>query len=88
MSESNNDEFLKNLERSRSLYEKQWDVSVSTRALQTLREGKWNTPQLLPFTDDVKKMHIHLDKCRREYQDELTADPTKKTWSKLAILTL
>ncbi|XP_076011575.1 uncharacterized protein LOC143004514 [Genypterus blacodes] len=88
MAESDNEEFLKNLERSRSLYEKKWDVCVSSRALQTLEEGKWNTPQLLPFTEDVKKMHMHIENCRPEYQSRLKNDPQKKNWSKLANLTL
>ncbi|XP_028292074.1 uncharacterized protein LOC114455202 isoform X5 [Gouania willdenowi] len=57
-------------------------------ALQTLREAKWNTPSLLPFTEDVKMMHMHLDKCREEYQKTLKKDPNKRNWSKLATLTL
>ncbi|XP_067456263.1 uncharacterized protein [Thunnus thynnus] len=88
MAESDNEQFLKNLERSRGLYDKKWNVSVSSRALQTLREGTWNTPQLLPFTEDVKNMHMHLDSCREEYQSRLKNDPNKRNWSKLAILTL
>ena len=43
MAESDNEEFLDNLKRSRGLFEKKWDVCVSSHALQTLREGKWNT---------------------------------------------
>lgn len=88
MAESDNEEFLKNLERSRGLYQKKWDVCVSSRALQTLKEATWNTPQLLPFTEDVKNMHIYLEKCRGEYQRELQRDPSKKNWAKLANLTL
>ena len=59
-----------------------------SRALQTLEEGKWNTPQLLPFTEDVKKMHTHVDKCIQDYLSSLKGDPNKKNWSKLASLTL
>ncbi|XP_070820041.1 uncharacterized protein [Chaetodon trifascialis] len=88
MAESDNEDFLKNLERSRGLYEKKWDVCVSSRALQTLKEGKWNTPQLLPFTEDVKNMHLYLDKCRQEYRNRLESDQSKTNWSKLASLTL
>ncbi|XP_032363314.1 uncharacterized protein LOC116675982 [Etheostoma spectabile] len=43
MAESDNEEFLKNLERSRSIYEKKWDVCVSPCALQTLKEGRQTT---------------------------------------------
>ncbi|XP_029942329.1 uncharacterized protein LOC115384133 isoform X4 [Salarias fasciatus] len=58
------------------------------RALQTLRESKWNTPQLLPFTEDVKTMHRHLEKCREEYQEHLKNSPNKKNWTRLATVTL
>ena len=58
MAESDNEEFLNNPKKSRGLYEKKWDLCVSGLALQTLREGKWNTPQLLPFTEDIKKKCI------------------------------
>ncbi|KAM9477350.1 uncharacterized protein Hap1MRO34_010195 isoform 2-T2 [Clarias gariepinus] len=88
MEESDNEEFLKNLSRTRGLFEKKWDVCVSSRALQTLKEAKWNTPQLLPFTEDVKSMHIYLDKCREEYQKNLKNIPNKKYWSNLANVTL
>lgn len=53
-----------------------------------LSENKWNTPQLLPFTEDVKKMHMYLDQCREEYQNEVRNNPDKKNWSKLAKITL
>ncbi|XP_039672042.1 uncharacterized protein LOC120568538 [Perca fluviatilis] len=33
-------------------------------------------------------MHMHLDKCRPEYQNSLKKNPNKKNWSKLASLTL
>ncbi|KAM4577992.1 uncharacterized protein V3H82_012082 [Fundulus diaphanus] len=88
MSESDNEKFIENVRRTRSLFVKKWDVLVSSRALQNLKEGKWNTPQLLPFTDDVKKMHMYLNDCRKEYQCKLRENPDKKNWSKLANVTL
>lgn len=56
MSEHVDDQFLENIKRTRSLLEKKWDVCISSRVLRTLSEGKWNTPQLLPFTEDIIKM--------------------------------
>ncbi|XP_030019143.1 uncharacterized protein LOC115439448 [Sphaeramia orbicularis] len=88
MAGSDGEGFLKNVQKSHSLYEKKWDVCVSSRALQTLREAKWNTPHLVPFTEDVKAMHVHLDKCREEYKKTFENDPNKKNWSKLATLSL
>ncbi|KAG7509632.1 DNA polymerase epsilon catalytic subunit A [Solea senegalensis] len=77
-----------NLNRSRALFEKKSDVSVSCCALQTLKERKWNSSQVLPFTEDVKIMHMHLEKCREENQRNLKKNPNKKTWTKLATVTL
>ncbi|XP_054867654.1 uncharacterized protein LOC129349183 isoform X1 [Amphiprion ocellaris] len=88
MAESDNEGFINSLNRTRKLFEKKWDVSVSSGALQTLREGKWNTPQLLPFTEDVKIMHGHLEKCREHYQEHLKSNPNKKNWTRLATVTL
>ncbi|XP_029942327.1 uncharacterized protein LOC115384133 isoform X2 [Salarias fasciatus] len=88
MAESDNEEFLNNLKKTRTLLDKKWDVCVSSGALQTLRESKWNTPQLLPFTEDVKTMHRHLEKCREEYQEHLKNSPNKKNWTRLATVTL
>ncbi|XP_054873571.1 zinc finger MYM-type protein 4-like isoform X3 [Amphiprion ocellaris] len=88
MAESGNEEFLHNLNRTRGLFEKKWDVSVSSGAVQTLREGKWNTAQLLPLTEDVKIMHRHLEKCREDYQEQLKSNPNKKNWTGLATVTL
>ena len=88
MTESDNKEFLKNLERS-GRCEKKWDVHVLSRALkETLKEATRNTPQLLPFTEDVKNMHMYLEKCRGEYQRGLQNDPNTENWTKLANLTL
>jgi len=68
------------------LYEKKWDVCVSSHALQTLKEAKWNTPQLLSLIEDVKNMH--LDKCRPEYRCRMEDEPNKRNLSRLANLTL
>lgn len=82
------EQFIDNVRRTRNLLEKKWDVLVSSRALQNLKEAKWNAPQLLPFTDDVKRMHMYLDDVRQESLSKLNDDPNKKNWSKLAKVTL
>jgi hypothetical protein len=52
------------------LCDAQWSSKVSTHALSTLHERKWNKPLLLPLTEDIKKLHTHLDneanRCRSE----------------------
>ncbi|XP_063781021.1 uncharacterized protein LOC134929192 [Pseudophryne corroboree] len=72
----------------RKLYEARWSELISTAALKTLREIKWNAPLLLPFTDDVKRLNLYLLDRQREYLDGLSAHPSPKQWSMLAKVTL
>ena len=53
---------IKNVKRFKEMYATKWNECVSASALKTLREANWNCPELLPFTEDVKKMHAHLNK--------------------------
>ncbi|XP_057711817.1 uncharacterized protein LOC130928995 isoform X2 [Corythoichthys intestinalis] len=83
MEESDNEEFIENVKKTRVLYER-WDACVSSCELQTLLELKWNTPEILPFTDDVQKIDMHLDNYSEQYQNNLQENPNTKIWSKLA----
>lgn len=53
------------------LYETQWNNLISAGALTTLKQAKWNTPQRLPFTQDVKLLNIHIDKIHLHAEGEL-----------------
>ncbi|XP_065140476.1 uncharacterized protein [Paramisgurnus dabryanus] len=72
----------------KKMYTTKWNELVSASALKTLNEAKWNTPELLPFTEDVKKMHIHLSKQTKLYQEKLKLEKSQKNWSNLAQVTL
>ncbi|XP_042607821.1 uncharacterized protein LOC122142189 [Cyprinus carpio] len=55
---------------------------------ESCSEAKWNSPELLPFTEDVKKMHIHLSNQTELYQEKLKLEKSQKNWSDLAQVTL
>ena len=80
------EENIKNVKRFKDLYATKWNECVSASALKTLREAKWNCPELLPFTEDVKKMHMHLNKKTTRYQEKIKVEKT--LWSQLAQATL
>lgn len=82
------DKVVQNAKRFKHLYATKWNECVSASALKTLYESKWNNPQLLPFTEDVKKMHLHLELRRKEYQSKLNMEKNSKHWSNLARVTL
>ena len=65
-----------------------WNECVSSQALRNLCEAKWNVPQLLPFAEDVRKMHQFLSVQRTEYHRKLEEEPSKKPWAELAKTTL
>lgn len=44
----------------RIIYQMRWNELTSTGALTTLKEAKWNTPQILLFTQDVKCFNISM----------------------------
>lgn len=40
-------------------------------------------PALMPFTEDVQKMHAHLGKKQDEWYNALTENPSTKAWTDL-----
>ncbi|KAJ0058304.1 hypothetical protein NL108_013080 [Boleophthalmus pectinirostris] len=79
---------VRNVKRFKQMYTTKWNECVSASAMKTLNEAKWNAPELLPFTDDVKKMHMHLNSKTKRYQEKLKADKSQKNWANLAQVTL
>ncbi|XP_068451972.1 uncharacterized protein [Clinocottus analis] len=73
----------------RDLYEARWNELVSAASLRVLRGKKPDdAPRLLPFTEDVQRLHSYLDAQQRCVQGELSAEASPKTWSQLAKITL
>lgn len=79
---------VENVKKFKQVYDTKWNECVSACALKNLRESTWNKPELLPFTEDVKKMHLHLNAKRKEFQSNLMLEQTPKNWSNLARATL
>ncbi|XP_016376678.1 uncharacterized protein LOC107715123 [Sinocyclocheilus rhinocerous] len=70
------------------LYQSRWPEYISTAARRTLEEAEWNSPLLLPFTEDVKCLHVYLDQQEKMYRNLLSSQPSSQHWSKLAMVTL
>lgn len=67
-----------------ALYQKRWAESISSAALSTLHQAKWNEPHVLPFTQDVSLLHKFLAKCMKDLEEE----PNIKSFGNLAQVTL
>ncbi|XP_009300147.1 uncharacterized protein isoform X1 [Danio rerio] len=79
---------LSNVQAFKQICDTKWSECVSSQALRNLSEVKWNCPQLLPFAEDVKKMHQYLDCQSKAYQARLEEEQSMKHWAELAKVTL
>ncbi|XP_041939070.1 uncharacterized protein LOC121700265 [Alosa sapidissima] len=66
------------------VHETKWCDYISSTALRNLHEAKWNTPLILPFTEDIQKLHSYLDSKNDEYHKLLSEEPSDVRWSCLA----
>ncbi|KAG8176112.1 hypothetical protein JTE90_025570 [Oedothorax gibbosus] len=66
----------------------EWANEVSSRALATLEENKWNKLQLLPFAEDLSKLHQHLIKTTKQSKRLMLNKPTAEGWKQLCEVTL
>ncbi|KAL6480301.1 hypothetical protein MHYP_G00113340 [Metynnis hypsauchen] len=70
------------------MYAARWGEFISSHALRTQREVKWNAPLVLPFTEDVKRLHLYLDQKQEEFFQKLSEDASSMNWTLLAKVTL
>ncbi|XP_056598321.1 uncharacterized protein LOC130416996 [Triplophysa dalaica] len=67
---------IKSTQTFKKLCNSKWPELVSHGALTTLHEGHFNKPSTLPFTEDVQRLHQHLETVA-----ELASGNLKKTAS-------
>lgn len=79
---------LENVQTFRTLKENKWDEWVSSHALRNLRESQWNKPLLIPYCEDVVKLHNYINAERPKCQSNLKSAPNKRKWQSFAKLTV
>nr|XP_055062224.1 uncharacterized protein LOC129445121 isoform X1 [Misgurnus anguillicaudatus] len=72
----------------RKVHQARWNEYISAGAITTLKEAKWNAPQIIPFTQDVKVLHAHLEKKRDKFLSKLKNCPSADSYAALAKVTL
>ena len=65
-----------------------WNELISSTVLRKIEQEKWNTPTILPFTQDVQALNSYLDLQQQKYIQCLTAEPNALNWSSLARVSL
>ncbi|XP_072383666.1 uncharacterized protein [Diabrotica undecimpunctata] len=64
----------KELKILKTLLESQWCNEVSAQACTNLNQNKWNKEELLPLTNDLKKLNIFLQTSSEELFHKLKSD--------------
>lgn len=81
---SNNQELVKHASEFQEVHNQKWNALVSATALRNIVEAKWNAPALMPFTEDVQRMHQFLCEKLKEWSVTLSESPSTKAWIALA----
>ena len=71
-----------------TIYDSHWGVYMSGLGRKEHREAKFNAPKLLPFTEDVRLIHAHLDKELTQGIKELKEVVSTANWKRLCEATL
>ncbi|XP_067350286.1 uncharacterized protein [Channa argus] len=79
---------IKDAEDFAQLYQESWKFDIASQALTQLDQTKWNSPQLLPFTQDVQNLHCYLSGKQRKQLNALKEEPSPSNWKDLARVTL
>ncbi|XP_070411621.1 uncharacterized protein [Nothobranchius furzeri] len=81
-------ELKKSTQAFKKLYSTKWSELVSHTALTTLDDKHFNKPSTLPFTEDVKRLHQHLEKVGNSASETLKCDPSPQAYGELCKTTL
>ncbi|XP_041833038.1 uncharacterized protein LOC121634460 [Melanotaenia boesemani] len=79
----NNSELVRKATEFQTVHQEKWNELISATALRNIREAKWNVPTLMPFTQDVQKLHAHLNQIQDECCSSLSESPSTKAWTEL-----
>ncbi|XP_016309118.1 uncharacterized protein LOC107663407 isoform X4 [Sinocyclocheilus anshuiensis] len=81
---SNDKQRVKNASEFQDVHQEKWNEMILDTALRNIREAKWNVPALMPFTEDVQKMHTYLGQVQDEWYKSLSESSSTKAWMELA----
>ncbi|XP_016399854.1 uncharacterized protein LOC107732929 [Sinocyclocheilus rhinocerous] len=81
---SNDKQLVMNASEFQEVHANKWNEMISATALRNIREAKCNVPTLMPFTEDVQKLHTFLSQVQDEWFNLLSESPSTKAWMELA----
>ncbi|XP_055080972.1 uncharacterized protein LOC129456606 [Periophthalmus magnuspinnatus] len=81
-------ELVKSTQTFKTLYSTKWAEFVSHTALTTLNERHFNKPCTLSFTEDVQRLHKHLEKTAEEAFKNLDKTSSPQSYGELCKATM
>lgn len=78
------EDLKKRAEQFGKLIELEWTTHVSSNALKTMEQKKWNSLQMLPLSEDIRKLNGHLKNLERVSKKALIEKPSQSSWSELS----
>jgi hypothetical protein len=66
------------------LFTSEWTQSISTQALQSLKERRYNATEILPVTSDLLMLKDHLCEQLQKHVKDLTERASSDSWRKLS----
>lgn len=82
------EELVKTSKAFQTLYWAKWSEFILHSALSNISELKSNKPTKLPLTEDITKLHKHLDQNAESATTSLKEQATAQNYSHLARITL
>lgn len=79
---------IKSNQGFKTLYATKWSELISHTALTTLSERRFNKPSTLPFTEDIQRLHKHLEKTTEHALKDLEDHSSLKSYSELCKSTI
>ncbi|XP_033100262.1 uncharacterized protein LOC117103757 isoform X3 [Anneissia japonica] len=73
----------KDAENFRDLFRQEWTDTISSPALQVLKEREYTKKESLPTTEDLKKLHEYTNSCLDVECKKLKSDPCEANWRAL-----
>ena len=70
------------------LCDREWSHEISSHALRSLHQRKFNKPVVLPLAEDVKLLHDYLAKKAEKCTQSLSNEPSSAVWNELSKVTL
>ncbi|KAL1277427.1 hypothetical protein QQF64_024100 [Cirrhinus molitorella] len=81
---SGDTETERNVKNLIKLIDSHWRTNISSKALNTLQQARWNKGDTIPLTEDVMDLQKHLSKQEQESKEKLRKNANTADWKVLA----